>query len=215
MQPFIPLARALKAHGHRVRLASHAVYRCVRDARGRCPGPAAFFPLPPPPCWPLPTSLRCPPALHPIHRKWVESFGVEFYPLGGDPEVHYPIIPYRPLRRPPTLSPALGGAPVSAALTKLATCPPCRPAAPAAPPRTPCVQVLSKFIVQNRGVLPKMSEIPLALDSTEQVGGGWGRCCSPAGRDGGAAADVAAPALSAPRPLALPPPMRATLRAAA
>lgn len=37
VQPFIPLGRALQAFGHRVRLASHAVYRCVcLHACGAC-----------------------------------------------------------------------------------------------------------------------------------------------------------------------------------
>jgi len=44
VQPFLPIARRLQRDGHRVRLATHAVF-----------------------------------------RDWVESHGVEFYPLAGDP----------------------------------------------------------------------------------------------------------------------------------
>lgn len=36
-------------------------------------------------------------------------------------------------------------------------------------------QVLSEFIVRNRGVVPRLNEIPLAVDSTEQVG--WRMQC--------------------------------------
>ena len=46
VQPFLAVALELKAHGHRVRLATHATY-----------------------------------------RKFVETQGIEFYPLGGDPAV--------------------------------------------------------------------------------------------------------------------------------
>lgn len=72
VQPFIALGLGLKAYGHRVRLASHAVY-----------------------------------------RSFVTSFGLEFYPLGGDPKV------------------------------------------------------LSDFIVENRGIVPK--SIKSGLDNIEQV----------------------------------------------
>lgn len=46
MQPFIALGQGLQRHGHRVRLATHAVY-----------------------------------------RDFVESFKLEFFPIGGNPQV--------------------------------------------------------------------------------------------------------------------------------
>lgn len=46
MQPFMALGKGLKQQGHRVRLATHAVY-----------------------------------------RDFVEGYGLEFYPLGGNPQV--------------------------------------------------------------------------------------------------------------------------------
>lgn len=46
VQPFIGIGLKLKEYGHRVRLATHAVY-----------------------------------------REFVTGFGLEFYPLGGDPKV--------------------------------------------------------------------------------------------------------------------------------
>ena len=33
----------------------------------------------------------------------------------------------------------------------------------------PALQVLSEYIVRNRGALPKLSEVHLALDSSQQV----------------------------------------------
>ena len=45
-QPFIALGQGLQRHGHRVRLATHAVY-----------------------------------------RDFVEGYNLEFYPLGGNPQV--------------------------------------------------------------------------------------------------------------------------------
>lgn len=176
VQPFIALGRALAAAGHRVRLASHACYRCgghgrvgwgyLRGVAQRWPPATASAALPTPAHMRAPhLPITYPPTLNDARSDFVTKFGLEFYPLGGDPEARArTCLPLRSLccragpAKGPSFQPSTRSAPPLLFVCLLVY-----------PPPLPALQILSEFIVKNRGVVPKATELPLALRSTEQV----------------------------------------------
>ena len=95
-------------------------------------------------------------ATHATFRTWVEGFGLDFYPLGGDPKVL------------PTawMGGRLTSLPIHPAYQLLVVY-----------KHVLHLQILSEFIVKNGGVVPKPTEMNITIESTRQVRGGEVHAC--------------------------------------